>query len=367
MAVQTIIPSSNVSMADIRDTLNNSGGAVGNSLGSFFTSSANINKWSKFKPTKYYGLDFATGNESPLQWQANNGLCGFTSGSIVFNDTSALVTAYKNGATFVYELPTGGSSYPFRLGDFRGYYPSAKAPIWSFEISGQIAANDSSSSSTFTILGNGDINTSYNLRMSDILPDSTTALSTYYFGIVIVNNSGSVVLTKKSSSTIGTSSNFTQSVVVTQKEVGLAGLYTAYPLFIDGSGKKYVACPIASVDFQIVTSVDADKAGWMAGSMTISIVGKFTIGAQIGYSKSFGGAKVRITPVVAHADGSEENLAAYEEVTLPTTTSDTGHYDYSRTLTPQPIQVGDKFRLVMYYGSNFGNRDVIEYDKEIEL
>lgn len=365
MAVQTIIPSTNVTMADIRDTLNNAGGATDNSLGSFFTTAAKINKWAKFKPTKYYGLIFATGNESPLQWQAGNGLCGFTSGSIVFNDTSALVTAYKNGATFVYELPTGGSSYPFRLGDFRGYYPSAKAPIWSFEISGQMAANNSSSSSKFTILGNGDINTNYNLRMSDILPDGTTGLSSYYFGIIIVNNSGSVVLTKKSDSTIGTSSSFTKSVTVTQKEVGMAGLYTAYPLFINSSGKKYVACPIAPVDFQIVTSVDADKAGWMAGSMTISTAGKFTIGAQIGYSKSFGGVKVRITPVVAHADGSEENLSAYEEVTLPKTTSDTGYYNYSRTLSPQPIQVGDKFRLVMYYGSNFGNRDVIEYDGEL--
>lgn len=365
MAVQTIIPSSNVAMVDIRDTLNSAGGVVDNSLVSFFSASAKINKWAKYKPTKYYGLNFATGNESPLQWQAGNGLCGFTEASIVFIDADSLVAAYKAGSTFVYELPTGGSSYPYRLGDYRGYYPSAKAPIWSFTYTGQMASNNPSSSSTFTILGDSDINTSYNLRMSDILPDGDTALSTYYFGIIIVNSSGSVALTKKSTSPIGTSAGFTQGVTVTQEEVGVAGKYTAYPVFMDATGKSFVACPIAPIEFQIVTSVDADKVGWMDGSMTVSNVGKFTIGAQIGYSKSFGGTNVRITPVVAHANGQIEELASYETVTLPATTSDTGHYDYSRTLGIQSVSTGDKFRLVMYYGSNFGNIATIEYEEEL--
>lgn len=367
MAVQTIIPSTNVTMVDIRDTLNDAGGVVDNNLVSFFSASAKINKWAKYKPTKYYGLNFATGNESPLQWQAGDGLCGFTSGSVVFNAISSLVAAYKAGATFVYELPTGGSSYPYRLGDFRGYYPSAKAPIWSFTYTGQMASNNSASRSTFTILGNEDINTSYNLRMSDILPDGSMALSSYYFGVVIVNSSGSVVLTKKSASPIGTSAGFTLDVTVTQNEVGAAGLYTAYPVFINAEGNSFVACPIAPIEFQIVTSVDADKVGWMADSMSVSNVGKFTIGAQIAYSKSFGGTNVRITPVVAHANGLIEELASYESVTLPATTSDPGYYDYSRTLGIQSISPGDKFRLVMYYGSNFGNIATIEYEYEVEL
>lgn len=254
-----------------------------------------------------------------------------------------------------------------RLGDFRLYYTDAKAPILSFGYTGQMASNDSSSSSTFTILGNGDIDTAYKLRMSDILPDGATALAEYYFGIIIVNSSGSVVLTKSSGTGIGTSASFTQNITVKQTEVGSAGVYTAYPMFTNSGGNRFIACPIASITFQIVTSVDADKVGFVDQSGTYTIGSKFTVAAQIAYSKSFGNTSVRITPVVTHSNGLTEELAAYESVTLPSITNDTGYYNYSRTLQMQSIQTGDVFKLVMYYGSNFGNIATIRLDNPDDL
>lgn len=44
------IPINNVLMADIRDTLNANGGSAGNELVTFFSTSANVNPFSKKKP-----------------------------------------------------------------------------------------------------------------------------------------------------------------------------------------------------------------------------------------------------------------------------------------------------------------------------
>lgn len=362
-----VIPSTNVNLAtNICDVLNAAGGSVGSdgNVASFFTSEAKINKWAKFKPVICSNQPFL---DDDRRWQGDTGLCGFASDSIVFGSAAELVSAYISGSTFVYEIPSGGTKEPMRLGDFRLYYTDAKAPILSFGYTGQMASNDSSSSSTFTILGNGDIDTAYNLRMSDILPDGATALAEYYFGIIIVNSSGSVVLTKSSGTGIGTSASFTQNITVKQTEVGSAGVYTAYPMFTNSGGNRFIACPIASITFQIVTSVDADKVGFVDQSGTYTIGSKFTVAAQIAYSKSFGNTSVRITPVVTHSNGLTEELAAYESVTLPSITNDTGYYNYSRTLQMQSIQTGDVFKLVMYYGSNFGNIATIRLDNPDDL
>ena len=50
MTALSKIPRTNVSVADIRDTLNANGGSVTNVLGTFFSSAANINIWARQKP-----------------------------------------------------------------------------------------------------------------------------------------------------------------------------------------------------------------------------------------------------------------------------------------------------------------------------
>lgn len=132
MAAHNIIPSTNVLMADIRDTLNANGGSVDNTLGSFFKDTAKINKWAKYKPVSYKG-DFPLNG---VQWKgdANSSIWGMLVS--ILNDARS-----QNGGKDVYDRPlnydynykynrpVGGVNSPYRLQDFCGYYPKAK-PIF---------------------------------------------------------------------------------------------------------------------------------------------------------------------------------------------------------------------------------------------
>lgn len=229
-----IIPDSNVNLAsNVRDVLNGAGGSVGNGLTSFFTAAAKINKWAKFKPTIYYNQPFL---DDDRRWKGDNQLCGFTEGSVLFNDTQALVDAHKSGNTFVYVIPSGGTAEPMRLGDFRLYKTDAKSPIWSFEYTGQMATNSPSSSSTFRVLGNGDIDDNYNLKLSDLSP-SGNAISGWYFGIIITDSSNTVKNIVQSASGIGIAKNFEATVTVTASQF-IAGKYKAYPCFVNPANNK---------------------------------------------------------------------------------------------------------------------------------
>ena len=128
MAVHNIIPSTNVSMADIRDTLNANGGNVDNTLGSFFKDAAKINKWAKYKPVSYKG-DFPANG---VQWKgdANSTLWGLQVG--IKNDAQSQKgpkDMYDDSGmpNYEYDAPVGGANSPYRLQDFCGYYPKAKA------------------------------------------------------------------------------------------------------------------------------------------------------------------------------------------------------------------------------------------------
>lgn len=128
MAVHDIIPSTNVSMADIRDTLNANGGNVTNVLGTFFKDAAKINKWAKYKPVSYKG-DFPTEGK---QWRGDGSSSVWGMRVNIANAVSASggYSVYQTPSiNYSHLLPSGGSSSPYRLHDFRGYYPKAK-PIY---------------------------------------------------------------------------------------------------------------------------------------------------------------------------------------------------------------------------------------------
>lgn len=349
-----IIPSTGVELVpEVGQVLQGAGGVVDVYYApSYFAANAKINKWSKYKPTKYRNLVHATGNEDPKQWQADNGLCGFKDSSIVFNSAASLVAAYRADSTFVYELPTGDTTYPLRIADFREYYTEARSPIWSFDYTGQIYANNSSSSSTFKIMGNSSIDISHNLRLSDILPDTVSSLSTYYFGVIITNKSGSIITTVKSSSTIGASAGFVKEVTVKQTQIGSTGTYLAYPALIDDDGKEFVACPIGHVEFQVLASADAEKVGWMADSGKWAIGDRFTYQGRIGYSPSFEGVGVFIELLVNNV-----SLGNGQTVTLKKDSQSSDGKTYYMTYTRSIIlaDTGASYRLRMGYGSNMGN------------
>lgn len=131
------IASTNVSMDTIKSTLQGGGGSVSNDLLNFFASGAKINPWSKYKPihTGYANDDFLDLNSSHFA-DANYGLTPITT-----NSELTAWAAYKkaitnndySGLQWSYRLPSGGSSSPYRLGDFRLYNPDARSPF--FELS----------------------------------------------------------------------------------------------------------------------------------------------------------------------------------------------------------------------------------------
>ena len=123
MTALSKIPRTNVSIADIRDTLNANDGNVTNVLGTFFGSSANINIWAKQKPI-HWASDF-TNNDG-----AGDGNYGFTpASSLTLDGVKSLYDGNLNGWTV--NFPSGGSSSPYRLGDFRNYNPKARESVLS--------------------------------------------------------------------------------------------------------------------------------------------------------------------------------------------------------------------------------------------
>ena len=118
MTALSKIPRTNVSVADIRDTLNANGGSVTNVLGTFFSSAANINIWARQKPIHW---NSNTSNNDG----AGDGNYGFTPArSLTLDGVKSLYDGNLNGWTV--NFPSGGSSSPYRLGDFRNYNPKAR-------------------------------------------------------------------------------------------------------------------------------------------------------------------------------------------------------------------------------------------------
>lgn len=117
---------------DIRDTLNHYGGKVTNDTTSYFTIDANVNRWSKHKPI------VNSDPFLPFKSDAWNNQVG-TIPKVYMNSNlqyePALIEVW-NGCSedewFQYALPSGGTSEPLRMGDFRGYRADATSPFKSF-------------------------------------------------------------------------------------------------------------------------------------------------------------------------------------------------------------------------------------------
>lgn len=93
-----------------------------------------INKWAKYKPVRYSTVTKLT--EEQLK-SVNYGLVPSENPEIVSKEGLTYDGEIQLGAEWIYNKPTGGSSSPYRLGDFLnakdveepGYYHLAKAPI----------------------------------------------------------------------------------------------------------------------------------------------------------------------------------------------------------------------------------------------
>lgn len=196
--VYEFIPEANVRVEDIRDTLNAHGGSVNNDLLTFFSTSAKINKWARFKPESYkknFDLteDDRFANHYGLSMTGYASLFGSASKIIVTDgkidiseDTNGFLYKLCKGTLgqFDYILPKGGEDSPYRLGDFRGYNPIAVSPL------PQVRTGTYKYSSNGLIDVHIDVPTpSLNgLTMELLAYNANTPLESLYYGMIIYND-----------------------------------------------------------------------------------------------------------------------------------------------------------------------------------
>lgn len=147
MALNRVLPTINLRYNYIRDTLNMDGGSVDNNFESAFQEDAAINVWSKYKPFNNSRAYIDTMNEQlellkaekivqlPINENRNTMIYYYYGVGILQvqseyrpNLLYELVKAH-GGKGYLYDRPTGGASSPYRIGDFRRYYPMATNPV----------------------------------------------------------------------------------------------------------------------------------------------------------------------------------------------------------------------------------------------
>ena len=147
MALNKILPKINLRYNYIRDTLNMDGGSVTNDFESAFQEAANINPWSKYKPFNCNRAYIGTTDEQlqllkqekiafiPVEENRETTIY-YRYGVAVLQvqsvyDPSLLygLVLKHGGKGYLYDRPTGGVSSPYRIGDFRLYYPMAINPV----------------------------------------------------------------------------------------------------------------------------------------------------------------------------------------------------------------------------------------------
>lgn len=247
-----MISKTNVNVSDIGNTLNNAGGSVTvNEPLTYFTTSAKINMWSKYKPVPFTA-DFP--DFSSNWWKGNDGNCGinitkYNSMEEIYNATVGSTNGWS------YDLPTGGESEPFRLGDFRGYDTEAVPPIKGFKFPERAGLNNDASA---TFEYNTTTEDSPRLVMSDF-----GSLENCYLGVVIWDTTlNKKIAWNTTSTTIKAGAN---KVTVKMSVTYTGSRYKAVPFLctttqIQGASiqsAQYYTVPMANkASVNVVTNLD---------------------------------------------------------------------------------------------------------------
>lgn len=221
--LEVIMPTSNglitapVSIEDVRKTL----GVTSTDLGTLCTSSQ-INMWSKYKPVQLTGLFASTGSND--WYKGVDGCCGINFADAQSNTYEKIIDKYTSDGSngWHYMGRPNGTTYPYRLTDFKNYYHKAVPPLSHFTVPQKVAANG-----TLTCSFDYGIQEDHNLNFSDInipLGSGITNLGEAPVGIVVYSNSQRKVVGRTGDGSFG---------VVNYKATGLTQgyKYTVYPFF----------------------------------------------------------------------------------------------------------------------------------------
>lgn len=236
-----------VSIDDVKTCL----GLSTNDVATLCTSDK-INMWAKYKPTRYAA-------PFPDDWyKANDGNYGLNlnfPGTAVTSvaDLVALYSKVNNGYPDLYLKPTGGSSSPYRLGDFRGYNKNAKP-----EVTDILGVN------VFVESDGYQLGVEHSPVRDDGDALSYTQIAQFkntYFGFTIYTESGTYVAMVTAAKTLAEGD---YSVLLTAKKLS-AGTYIAYPMFCTAnystqSGGKvhtlYAVPNLVPKKFKVTTATD---------------------------------------------------------------------------------------------------------------
>lgn len=258
------IAKTNVTMTSIYDALRSAGGSVTYDLRSFFSTDAKLNMWSKYKPVIWPNVLFHSLNEwlgveeyaDGGAYVGSDGKCGLTIPQ--YSDVSTIQAALLVGtAGWSYTPPTGGTTQPMRLGDFRGYCTTAYNPI------GRIDTNGIADALTDCVAFNIDTGlagtSDTNLTLDDIKIGGTngTPLKNLYFGVFMYKSDGKDVRFQTHTKTIAGAMNDGTDMVVSIDMDGNYGdwLYAPFlsTIYNDGSigGGTYISCNIGMMSISV--------------------------------------------------------------------------------------------------------------------
>lgn len=221
-----IIKETSVSLAtDVRDVLNAAGGSVTNNVVTFFSSEAKLNMWSRYKPVVIADVSFidlwSSTSAGKYAYMGDNLDCGIT--IPYYTDYTYLQTALKNntGHFWSYTPPTGGTSAPMRLGDFRRYNTDAINPIGSLPGTFRAVRSGSGDTVEISLEVNVENGSTYNLGISDFHVNQT-ALSEMYLGVYLIPKSteNNQAYFRTFDTKIGTNRSFTMTLPLTYGDGG---------------------------------------------------------------------------------------------------------------------------------------------------
>lgn len=239
----------------IRDVLNAAGGSVTNDTTTFFSSAAKLNMWSKYKPVVSTELFYSFALWKSEGYRGDDGKCGLTINT--WSTISSFRTNLENGtALWSYTPPTGGTTQPMRLGDFRGYNTDAVNPI------GEITTDGYSQNGSSTVEGNVtfsvDVATGMenNLEYSDIRIGGSngTPLTDYYLGIYAVK--GTSYKYKTNTVPLGSNYNFTVDIPLTTGEWKVIPFFCSSKQTGTETSGTYLSANIPARTFTIISTSD---------------------------------------------------------------------------------------------------------------
>jgi len=251
-----ILPNENLKKSDVRDLLNQEGGAADNVFGSLFQESSKINPFSKHKPVRLsknfcQDIDSAKSDYDEDWWTGEDGNCGLIPFSVSsYTNIPENLDGGMNG--WVYQLPNGSSTSPYRIGDFRSYKSDALPMLHSFMIPSQVTNSGTQNSIIGTCAA--QVQDYYNLSFADF-----PTFKNYYFGMYIRQKNGTRYAYKTSESTLGDGGY--EAII---SAYGLPeGTWEAYPfisnVLLDGVTSKvadYYTIPMTQkMEFEIVSTL----------------------------------------------------------------------------------------------------------------